>query len=66
MKEISLDNIKQIKIEKGIVYITYTDGTKFTIKGDIKIIKGLSNKNTDNENTSKTKTWKTFSILLVA
>ena len=47
MKEISLDNIKQIKIEKGIVYITYTDGTKFTIKGDIKIIKGLSNKNTD-------------------
>ena len=47
MKEISLDNIKEIKIEKGVVYIIYNDKTTFTIKDDIKIIKGLSNKNLD-------------------
>ena len=46
MNEIPLKNIKEIKVEKGIVYVRYEDGTKFTIKDDVKIIKGLSNKNT--------------------
>tara|TARA_Y100001938_G_C7989166_1_gene378540 strand:+ start:170 stop:337 length:168 start_codon:yes stop_codon:yes gene_type:complete len=47
MKKISLDNIKEIKIEKCVVHIVYNDGVKFIIKDDIKIIKGLINKNTD-------------------
>ena len=47
MKEILLNNIKEIKVEKGIVYIIYNDGTKLTTKEDIKIVKDLSNKSTD-------------------
>ena len=27
MKEILLNNIKEIKVEKGIVYVIYNDGT---------------------------------------
>ena len=47
MKEILLNNIKEIKVEKGIVYVIYNDGTKLTTKDDIKIVKDLSNKSTD-------------------
>ena len=47
MKELLLKNIKEIKVEKGIVYVIYNDGTKLTTKEDIKIVKDLSNKNTD-------------------
>jgi hypothetical protein len=47
MKEILLNNIKEIKVEKGIVYVIYNDGTQLTTKEDIKIVKDLSNKSTD-------------------
>ncbi len=47
MKELLLNNIKEIKVEKGIVYIIYNDGNKLTTKEDIKMVKDLSNKNTD-------------------
>jgi hypothetical protein len=47
MKEIPLNNMKEIKVEKGVVYIVYNDGTTLTIKEDVKIIKGLRNKNLD-------------------
>jgi hypothetical protein len=47
MKEIPLDNMKEIKVEKGVVYILYNDSTTLTIKEDVKIIKGLRNKNLD-------------------
>ena len=47
MKELLLNNIKEIKVEKGIVYVIYNDGTKLTTKEDIKIVKDLSNKSTD-------------------
>ena len=47
MKELLLNNIKEIKVEKGIVYVLYSDGTKLTTKEDIKIVKDLSNKSTD-------------------
>jgi len=36
MKELLLKNIKEIKVEKGIVYVIYDDGTKLTTKEDIK------------------------------
>ena len=38
MKEIPLDNMKEIKVENGVVYILYNDSTTLTIKEDVKII----------------------------
>ena len=47
MNKLSLDNIKEIKIEGGITYITYEDNNTHIIKGDVHLIKGLLNTNTD-------------------
>jgi hypothetical protein len=55
MDKLSLDNVKEIKIEDGyekglirtITYITYNDNTTHIIKGDVHLVKGLSNTNTD-------------------
>ncbi len=47
MNKLSLDNIKEIKIEEGITYITYEDNNTHTIKGDVHLIKGLLNNNTE-------------------
>ena len=41
--KISLDNIVEIYVIDNKVKIKYQDGTKLTIKGDVKIIKGLLN-----------------------
>jgi hypothetical protein len=43
--EIPLDNIMEIFISKNSVEIKYEDGTKHTIKDEVKIIRGLSNEN---------------------
>lgn len=43
--KISLDNIVEIYVINNKVKIKYKDGTKLTIKGDVKIIKGLLNVN---------------------
>ena len=45
MREFNLDNIKEVKIKDGIVEILYTDGTTHLIKGDVKLIRNLTNTN---------------------
>lgn len=43
--EIPLDNIIEIFISNNNIEIKYEDGTKHNIKGEARIIKGLSNNN---------------------
>ena len=43
--EIPLDNIVEIFVRNNNIEIKYEDGTKHTIKDEVRIIKGLSNNN---------------------
>jgi hypothetical protein len=43
--EIPLDNIVEIFVRNNNIEIKYEDGTKHTIKDEVRIIKGLSNSN---------------------
>ena len=45
MIEFNLDNVKEVKIKNGIVEILYTDGTTHLIKGNVKLIRNLTNTN---------------------
>jgi hypothetical protein len=45
MKEFNLDNVKEVLVKNGVVMILYEDGTKHTIKDDVKLIKNIINQN---------------------
>ena len=47
MNKISLNKIKEIKIENGVTKITYEDNVTHIVNGDIHIVKDLNNEKLD-------------------